>query len=119
MPSWRHRWCCRPRQGRRRPRTSQRCSWWTVLTLAASDDLTVTTACVTSKYGDEKSTAALRCSVIENSDRLASNVFGPGANAALKGTRTHRTSSPVYFILAATAYATAASYPSPLAGFSP
>ena len=27
---------------------------------AADDDLTVTTACVTSKYGVEKSTAALR-----------------------------------------------------------
>jgi hypothetical protein len=65
------------------------------ITLAAGDDLTVTTACVTSKYGEEKSTAALRCSVIENSDRLASNVFGPGANAALNGTRTHRTSSRV------------------------
>ena len=29
-------------------------------TPAAGDDLTVTTACVTSKYGEEKSTAALR-----------------------------------------------------------
>jgi hypothetical protein len=60
------------------------------LTPAAGDDLTVTTACVTC---EEKSTATLRCSVIENSNRLASNVFGPGANAALNGARTHRTSS--------------------------
>ena len=64
-----------------------------VSTLAAGDVFTVTTACVTSKYGEEKSTAALRGSVIENSERLASNVFGPGASAALNGTRTHRTSS--------------------------
>ena len=62
-------------------------------TPAAGDDLTVTTACVTSKYGVEKSTAALRWSVMENSERLASNSFGPGASAALNGTRTQRTSS--------------------------
>jgi hypothetical protein len=68
-------------------------SAFTLRTAAAGDDFTATTACVTSKYGVEKSTAALRCSVMENSARLASNSFAPGANAALNGTRTHRTSS--------------------------
>ena len=51
------------------------------LARAAGDDLTVTTAWLTSKYGVEKSTAALRSSVMENSDRLASNPFAPGASA--------------------------------------
>lgn len=65
----------------------------TFFTPAAGEDFNATTAWVTLKYGEEKSTACLRSSVIENSLRLASNVFGPGAMAALNGTRTHVTSS--------------------------
>jgi hypothetical protein len=69
----------------------------------AGDEVTATTAWLTSTYGEEKSTAALRCSVIENWDRLASKVFGPAVMASLNGTRTQRTSPAAKPKLAATA----------------
>jgi dihydroxyacetone kinase-like predicted kinase len=59
-------------------------SWWTVLTPAAGDDLTVTTACVTSKYGDEKSTAA---SIDENGERLRSSLEGIRAGSVAPAAR--------------------------------
>ena len=106
-PSWHRRWCCRPRPARCRPALAA-AAWLVVpracapsrsdvnassdFAPAAGDVLTVTTAWLTSKYGEEKSTAAFRGSVMENSERLASKAFGPGASAALKGTRTQRTS---------------------------
>ena len=70
----RRRWWCRPRRaGRHRPRLRP-CSWSCPpgrpasmtsarpgrRTPAAGDVFTATTACVTSKYGEEKSTAPLR-----------------------------------------------------------
>ena len=46
---------------------------------AAGDDLTVTTACVTSKYGVEKSTALDRAGLIETWLMSKSNYFWTGA----------------------------------------
>lgn len=48
------------RRSGRRLRSARLCAW------AAGDELTATTAWVTSKCGDEKATATLRWSVIEN-----------------------------------------------------